>query len=268
MKFAFKGYVYESVEGMQSKIDAFLRGEYQPKSMDELLQMHKYNEEKAKLEKESKVEDPDDFFDFEEELEKNQSADVPSLLSKWNINAKEVDGDYVYEERGDYFIVRGREVVEVNKLIERPENYSTFPEFSGLADRLNAEFWKFPETLYHATECSNMPLILKEGMKTSVGTGLSNRNSRGVFTSTEPQGYIDSYGECKVVIDAPKMKADGFMPFMEREPEVFEYMLSGAISHKYDIDVTREVSDSGGMDPHTWIVGDSIPPKYLSQLET
>lgn len=266
MKMIHRGYVYEALDPeMQDKINKFMAGEYTPKSTDELLAMINAN---ASSNKSEQSDEPEDYYDAEEEIEKNLESDVQSILSKWKINFKEVDGDFIFEDdRRGYYIVRGREVVEVNKLIDSPEQYSAFPEYSGLADRINAEFWKYPETLYHATECDNIESILKDGLFTSKGTGLTNRNSRGVFTSTEPDGYIDYYGDCKVVIDAPSMKKSGYTPFMEKEPEVFEYMISQVISHKYDINATREISDSGGMDQNTWIVGGEIPPKYLSQLE-
>lgn len=209
-----------------------------------------------------------DYFDAEEELEKNTEVDVPSILSKWNLKFNEVNGDYVYSEDGDYYIVRGRSIVPVDKLIENPAHYhEEFPEYANLDQTLSSEFWKYPETLYHATDCANIEAILKEGLHSSHGSGTSNRGVFGVFTSTESEGYIDSYGDCKVAIDTASMKRDGNSFIVEREPEIFDYILSQAISHRYGINVDREPEGGGGMDYNTWIVNGDVPPKYISKLE-
>lgn len=263
MKMLYRGYVYEAIDpAMEEKLASYMSGNNRI-SQNDLMALLDYV---SKRDKETNKTN-DEYYDVEEEVEKNQELDVPSILKKWNIDFKEVDGDYVYQENGDYYIVRGREVVDVNRLIERPEQYPIFKEYITLADSINNEFWRFPEPLYHATDCENMESILKNGLHTSAGSGLSNMNSRGVFTSTEVDGYIDSYGDCKVMIDAPAMKRDGNTFYVEREPEIFDYILSNAISSKYDIDVTREVTSSGGMDPNTWIVGGDIPPKYITKVE-
>ncbi len=249
MKILYKGFVYESVY----QTDMFL-------SDDEAKK--KYQEELEDKEIAAIADNGSD--DIEEDLA-NTNVNVGILLKKWNLKGRQVGADYVFEEAGGYFIIRNREVFPVEKLISDVESYyNEFPEFANLEKSLSDDFWKYPETLYHATPCENKEEILKNGLLAGWGTGLSNRNSHGVFTSTEIDGYIDSYGDCKFAIDTHKMKQAGEMPLMQKEPEVFEYIVSQAIGSKYGISVDRWVDSGGGMDHATWIVDGNISPEYLT----
>lgn len=262
MKLLHRGFIYESIstDELEAEYQKFLRGE--PFKMTNDLIAYAGTRSSRQEETSSS-----DYLDVEDELSGNTETDVPSILSKWNIKFEEVNGDYVYAEDGDYYIVRGREVVPVNKLIENPSNYhAEFPEYANLDQKLSSDFWKYPETLYHATDCDNIDGILKEGLHSSRGSGISNRGVFGVFTSTEADGYIDSYWDCKVAIDTRSMKRDGNSFVVEREPEIFDYILSQAISHRYGINVEREPEGGGGMDYNTWIVNGNVPPKYISRV--
>lgn len=263
MKIAHKGYIYESMTPaeLEHEYQNFMEG--RPFKLTTELMTYAGSRQKA----DDNNSEPE-YLDLEDEVEKNTSLDVPSILVKWDIQYNEVDGDYVYVDNGDYYIVKGREIIPVNELIDRPGQYSdTFPEYANLDQKLSNEFWKFTETLYHATECDNMESILANGLDPSRGSGIGNRGVYGVFTSSEPDGYIDAYGDCKVSIDTAAMKRDNNMISVEREPEIFEYILSQAISSKYGINVTREPSSSDGMDYNTWIVNGAIHPKYLSRVD-
>lgn len=248
MKILYKGFVYESVY----QTDMFMSDDDAKK---------KYAEH---LDDQAIAGIADNGSDDIEDDLKNTNVSVGALLKKWDLKGYPVDSDYIFEEAGGYFIIRNREVFPVEKLINDVEDYyREFPEFANLERRMSDEFWKFPETLYHATPCENKEEILKNGLLPGWGTGLSNRNSHGVFTSTELDGYIDSYGNCKFAIDTMRMKQAGDMPLMQKEPEVFEYLVSQAIGHRYGVNVDRWVDSGGGMDHNTWIMDGGVSPEYL-----
>ena len=247
MKFVYRGFVYEH------QTDLFLSDDEAKKKYAEYLE----DQEVAEIA-------DNEAYDIEEDLT-NTKASIPALLKKWNLKGHPVDKDYVFEEAGGYFIIRGREVFPVDKLIDDvAQYYKEFPEYAAMEQHLSDEFWKFPEILYHATPCENKDDILKQGLNAGWGTGMTNRHTRGVFTSTELDGYIDSYGDCKFAIDTMKMKQAGDMPLVQKEPEVFEYLVAQSIGHRYGISVSRWVDSSGGMDHNTWIIDGGVGPEYLT----
>lgn len=263
-----RGYVYESV-------DAEAEQAYQNFINGGRIDLRYQNYIASRLSASNEPPSEDEYLDFEDELETNKELSPEDIAKKWNLSFKKVGGDLVYEEisrsrnHNSYYIVRGREQFKVDDIIDDPESYyASFPEYSTIPAKLNEEFWKWPETLYHATQEEYVEPIMKEGLLTRWGSGMTNRGTRGVFTSESPDGYIDSYGDYKIRIDTDAMKRDGFTPDVQREPEVLSHIVSQAINHTYDIPVEREPEHSGGMDPQTWIVTEGIPPKYLSLLES
>lgn len=244
----YNGYIYESVY----QTDLFLNDEEAKKKYDE------YQEDLVL----SEISENGNT-DLEEDLTQT-NVSVPLLLRKWNLKGRAVNDDYIFEEADGYFIIRNRTIIPVEDILDNPDSYyELFPEFANLETKMSEDFWRYPEPLYHATKCENIEEIKKEGLYPGRGSGLTNRGVFGVFTSTEEDGYIDHYGECKFMIDTAKMKRDGNMPLVLREPEVFNYIVSNIVGEVYGINVEREVSSSGGMDPNTWIIDAHVNPEYL-----
>lgn len=173
-----------------------------------------------------------------------------------------------YDRRGDLKVIVGNELIDIDNLIRNPNAFhKELPIFANLSKVFNDEFWKFPQGLYHATDCQNIPSILKEGLNTSWGTSLSNRGHNGTFASTEPDGYIDSYGECKVYIDIPRMKKEGKTPFVELEPEVFTHRVGSSVYHYFGIDDEFVRYSESGEDENTYIIEGGVEPQYISKVE-
>lgn len=217
----------------------------------------------------------EEYLDLEDELNAGNYGNIEELLNRW----KDEDGFtwthnnkgfYVlkYDRRDDYKVIVGNNLIDIDNLIRDPNAYhEELPIFANLSQVFNDEFWKFPQGLYHATDCKNIPLILKDGLNPGWGTSLSNRGHHGAFTSTEPEGYIDSYGDCKVFIDTLAMKKDGVMPFVELEPEVFTHRVGSSVYHYFGIDEEFIRYSESGEDENTYIVDGGVPAKYISKVE-
>lgn len=253
MKLAYKGYIYESVY----QTDMFLNDADAEKKYH-LDQLDKQRRERF---------DTQDFVDYEEEIE-NTEEHIPEILSNWGVSYTEPLTDtYVIKSGNDYNIVVNRNVYSFDSLCEDTDFIrKVFPQMVDLDAKNNQDFWDSPSTLYHATDCDNVDSILSDGLQGGPGTGLGNRSISGIFTSTDAEGYIDSYGDCKIVINTNKMKADGFTPEAFMEPEVVEHEYKSALANMLDIDVEFDMDNS--IDYSTIILNvNKIPPKYLSKLE-
>jgi hypothetical protein len=137
--------------------------------------------------------------------------------------------------------------------------------------RFNDRFWKHPEPLYHGTPKENVESIQREGLKMKhISRGFSNRHIHAaVFTEMNPEYCQYHYGPEVFMIDTPQMKADGFMPRVEKEPNHLESEVLNAMAHKIgawedDKDLANPMSE--GTSEDTVIIFSNIPPKYLKLL--
>ena len=142
-----------------------------------------------------------------------------------------------------------------------------------IEDRFNQAYWERPEPLYHGTPKENVQSIQQDGLKMQhKSRGLSNRNiHRAVFTEQEPEYCQYHYGPEVFEINTPAMKADGFMPRVEKEPNHVEADVINALAHKigaWDEQGDRDWanSQSEGTTEGTIILYADIPPKYLKLL--
>lgn len=168
----------------------------------------------------------------------------------------------------------GEQVVEVDDGDASVEDLSTWlfkidPEsfFPTAESGFNDEFWKYPQTLYHATDDSNIKGILRTGLGAASRTrGLTNRSvGAAVFTTTEyDELVLGSYGDAIFEILTSTMAKDGYTPRVSQEPDVLQSRLRNDIGRRFGED---HVSDPEvGMSENTIIVYGSIPPKYLRLL--
>ena len=226
----------------------------------------------------------DDYLSLYDELENNpeyfnyDKTKMSNLFNKWV--SKGLDYD-IYDNRviiiNNYdgkgtngFFIKGEITSDISGIAENILNYklsyaNIFPNLYDYVRNISSEFWDDPSIVYHATNCDNVDDMLEEGLNGSSGTGLGNRNTSGVFTSLNSDGYIESYGDCVFSIDTVQMKNDGYTPEVEIEPEILEYNIISALNHILKND--EEIELSGDIDFDTIIIGGNVPPKYLKLVK-
>lgn len=131
----------------------------------------------------------------------------------------------------------------------------------------NKEFWDNPVTVYHATLAKYWPTIQKIGLEARDETrGINNRSTgAGVFTSDNTDD-IGSYGDMIIEINAPQMKADGYMPEVSKEEPIMEAEKREALANIIGLQEFN-VEVEAGIWPNTIIFFGDIPPKYLKELK-
>ena len=133
------------------------------------------------------------------------------------------------------------------------------------------EMRKNPGKVYHYTTEEAWEKIQSHGgMKGSSGTGLTNRGSHGIFTSTNPEVYAEgTYGNICLELNLEAFKNDSRLPELNLsyEPEVDEYLLREYVWSELKIESRDEIDSSGGMSPYTIIVGHNIPLKYIRTVD-
>lgn len=124
-----------------------------------------------------------------------------------------------------------------------------------------------PGTVYHYTTPEKWELIQRSGViNPSLGTGLSNRQAYGVFTSVDPEEHADgSYGDICLEINLQSFKEQqGFDKLdLEFEPDVYDYLAREYISAVLDLQMDFDLSSD--MSPQTVIVNHSIPIQYVRE---
>lgn len=142
-----------------------------------------------------------------------------------------------------------------------------------IEERFNKAFWMYPEMLYHGTPEENVESIKQFGIKMQhKSRGLSNRHIHSaVFTEKSPEFCGYHYGPAVFEINTPQMKADGFMPFVTKEPNHIESDVVNFLAHKIgawtpDKDRDFAQSQSEGTTEDTIIVSDNIPAKYVKLI--
>ena len=125
-----------------------------------------------------------------------------------------------------------------------------------------------PGTVYHyTTEDKWDDIQLHGGMKTSYGTGLTNRGAVGIFTSVDAEEHaLGTYGDVCLAIDLSSYKTDNNISRLNLspEPEVLETELKNILANKFGLDDISE--SSSDMSIFTMIVGHGIPLKYIKRI--
>lgn len=149
--------------------------------------------------------------------------------------------------------------------------YGVDKVYSNYIDCTLEEFKKNPGKVYHYTTEDKWEAIQKTGhLKGSTGTGLTNRYSFGLFTSTDPEEYASgTYGDVCLEIDLSAFKNSNNLSEIKvsYEPDVEEYLMRDSIRSALELDnMEIEIDSSGGMSPYTLIINHSIPIQYVSQI--
>ncbi len=140
-----------------------------------------------------------------------------------------------------------------------------------IEDKFNAEFWKHPQTLFHATPTNNVENIKVNGLSAvHKSRGMANKHIRSaVFTSTEPDWITHSYGPSVITIHTDLMKKDGVMPYVSKEPnhtehEVIMFLLRKIKASDREMERDYSSAQSEGTTDDTIIIYSPVPAKYLS----
>lgn len=138
-------------------------------------------------------------------------------------------------------------------------------------ERFNKNFWERPEFLYHGTPKENVESIQREGIKKQhISRGFANKHIRSaVFTEKSPDFCGYHYGPEVFEINTTAMKADGFMPYVTKEPNHTESEVINFLAHKigaWEDDKDYSSATSEGTTDDTIIIYDNIPPKYVKLI--
>jgi hypothetical protein len=128
---------------------------------------------------------------------------------------------------------------------------------------------KHPPTVYHyTTEEAWEEMQQSTHMRMSYGTGLTNRSSKGIFTSIDPETYaLGQYGDVCLQIDLPSYLRDSGQEEINLypEPEIYENTIHELF---YSIiELEDHYLESSDTDPTTIIVGENIPIEYVTVID-
>jgi hypothetical protein len=167
------------------------------------------------------------------------------------------------------------EKIDMDRLMWNDSYLDVVAEKLGYHDNFHELFWKYPQYLYHCTPEENRESIIKNGigmMDKTRGFASNRHIGNAVFTTSEEEevpSLQDSYGPVVFAINTPQMKADGYMPTVEKEPdwtraEKISFVLQKVGYPDEKTEASRFVDSSEGTTPYTVIVYGEIPPQYLS----
>lgn len=168
--------------------------------------------------------------------------------------------------------------IDIDRLFDNDSYLENVAEEMGYNTDFTKVFWSqhYLPMLYHCTTKENYEKIKVEGLKQkSVRRGaISNRHiGPSVFTTAE-EGEVSFfksyYGPVVIGINTTKMKADGLIPHVEKEPDWARAEMIAFILRKLgqeDAEAARFVDSSDQNTEGTVIVYSDIPTQYLSLVE-
>jgi poly(A) polymerase len=120
-----------------------------------------------------------------------------------------------------------------------------------------------PGKVYHYTTEENWEKIKANGkLIGSHGTGLTNRLSHGIFSSTNPEEYtLGVYGNICLEIDLESFKRNIGELHLEFEPPVVDYISRDFIARTLEIEILNEIDND--VSPYTVIVKHTIPINFI-----
>lgn len=233
-------------------------------------------------EKFSQYETWDEYLDDEDSL---NLSEIPEFEAKFNLSVTGYFEDFYLNIRDnktsywlekdddDYYVIEKSDSDMENHCLGIPER--TKLELLNLTeDDLYLSGWdstigdakENPGKVYHYTTEDKWRAIQESGeLNPSWGTGLTNRNTSGIFTSVSPETFADgSYGDVMLIIDLQSYKEKFNIPKLDLEPEpdILEDAINSAFFHKLDFHYDSDYSSD--MSPETMIVGHSIPVEFVT----
>jgi hypothetical protein len=214
---------------------------------------------------------------FEYDIEK---ADISKLIKRFGLKGKGFFDNRIIEIYGDepvYLLYDSdNETFSVIKDITQwiwdvdASNIGVDPDtiYNNWVESSLKDLRQNPGKVYHYTTPEKFELIKQDGeMIGSYGTGINNRGSYGIFTSTDPQEYsLGTYGDICLEIDLESFKRDSGLPELnlEFEPEVIDYITREYLAHVLKIEICDDLPSD--MSPYTVVVNHVIPIKYIRQI--
>lgn len=167
------------------------------------------------------------------------------------------------------------ESVDRDRLIYNDNYLEQVAEQLGYNNDFTAKFWSIPHLpmLYHCTTPESYELIKVEGLKKRKERrgAVSNRHIGPAVFSTmyeeEVPFFSRYYGNIVIGINTQQMKADGFMPIVEQEPDWTRAKMLEFVLRKLgeeDAEAAAYVDSSDQNTEGTVILYANIPLKYLS----
>lgn len=227
-----------------------------------------------------------DYLDFEDSIEISHLDDFIKrfkligvyYLNNEYLNLHDNKNSYWLEKSDDLYekIEKSNKDMENDYIPNLPEHIK-LKELNLTEDDIYISGWETtigelkenPGLVYHYTTEEKWEKIKKSGeLLTSYGSGLSNRNAIGVFTSVSPDTYAEgTYGDVLLEIDLTSFKnEEGFEKLdLEPEPDVLEAAINQTFANALGFSEYSEYITSD-MSPETVIVGHSIPIKYITRL--
>lgn len=141
----------------------------------------------------------------------------------------------------------------------RPQDFAPYPD-------PHEDFWRQPQVVYHGTDEENIPTIMQEGLQPRNKTrGIQNRGiGAAIFTSPDASTAQYHYGPT-LAIDAPRMKADGYMPQVGSDgfdDAWHRESIAAQLEHEW-----HDEGNYGGEDPSTVVFHEPIPAQYLTRVD-
>ena len=132
------------------------------------------------------------------------------------------------------------------------------------------DVWVHGYTLFHGTTNENAEAIREEGFKAQQRTGIPGEPMWPGVWLTADENLARDYATgpdgvgTVMAVDLGEMKADGYMPALEREPGIREREQREALAHLLGLeDFVDDTSDYTGVTEDTVIVRGDIPAKYV-----
>lgn len=170
------------------------------------------------------------------------------------------------------------ENIDIDRLFYNDSYLEDVALSMGYNDNFTKIFWSqhYLPTLYHCTTKESYEKIKVEGLKMRKERrgATSNRHiGPSVFTTSETEEisfFKSYYGPVVIGINTKKMKSDGFMPTVEKEPDWARAEMLEFVLHKLgqeDAEASRFVDSSDQNTQGTVILYSDIPVQYLSLVE-
>lgn len=227
-----------------------------------------------------------DYLDFESgDIEENQ---LPSFIEYFDLqsihylndnylNLRDSQSSYWFQKNDDLYEKQAESDEDMKSDIHRIDDHIKL-ELMGLTeDNLYIGGWECTigefrsegGLAYHYTTEEKWEKIQKtRELRTSYGTGLTNRNANGIFASVSPDTYAEgTYGDILLEIDLTRFKNDYNIERLDLspEPDVLEAAINNSFANSLGFDDYDEYISSD-MSEETVIIGHVIPLKYIKQL--
>lgn len=202
------------------------------------------------------------------------SFPIKNKIIKLNKGQEEIWLEY---DGDDEFIVWAKSEDDILSTIYSMQDYQILQLvgideddiYIGAQESTLRDIKEHPGSVYHYTTEEKREAIQKSGgMNGSYGTGLTNRSSHGIFTSSDPEEHaVGTYGDVCLELNLTEFMKANNLPKLDisLEPEVLETELQNLLLYKLELPNENEASQD--MSAFTLIIHHDIPLKYIRRLD-